>query len=764
MSRVLKVFVSGPQQDEVAAGDGVRVVQRYDAFVVVDADDEAARRLAAGRLVEDITDQYAIPLGGGLESTIDTSMPRITGAGRTRTHPAYAGQRRLPPGPHHYLVQFIGPIKPEWLQAVTAAGGEVVDTYAGFAVVVRAREEAIARIAGLAVVRWAGHLPPPARLEVATAATLPRTRLLPDTLVVDFFTPREARGARRAVRALGLRIAADESTGGILVVETPQGTATQQRRLLDGLSQVHGVRSVRRRAVNRISNDVATGILRGGAAITAVQALDGTGEVVGICDTGLDSGSIQPAHPDFAGRVKAILSYPIAADFASYITNPGADDGAADLDSGHGTHVAGSAVGDGTASTALPGQAPIRGLGHKARLVFQAVEQALDWKDPRNLQRYGRYLLAGIPADITTIFADAFGRGVRVHSNSWGGGDPGAYDSQCHQLDAFVWEHPTLTVLVAAGNDGSDADGDGEINLGSVTSPGTAKNCITVGASENVRHAFDAEHYGDWWPQDYPAPPYKAAPMADDPDQLVAFSSRGPTTDGRVKPDVVAPGSWILSTKSSMLSPTATGWRPFPASKQYFYMGGTSMATPLTAGAVAAVRQHLRRDHRISRPTAALLKAVLVAGAQRLPATAPDGAVVDDHQGFGRVDVAAVASPPDGVRLLLRQNRRVTTGQSRRTTFTVDGGAEPLRVVLAWSDYPGASLVNNLNLVVTAPDGSVRVGNQAEGAPATFDTTNNVEVVDVAIPAPGEWAVEVIGSNVPQGPQPYALVVRGRVS
>jgi hypothetical protein len=769
MRHTLKVFVSGKQQDEVAALDGVVVVERYDAFVVVEVDEGSVAQVSSGRLVEDITAQYEIALGGASNITVDTSLPRLTAAGTTRRHPAYPGRRRLTPGPHHYLVQFIGPVKPEWLDAVTGAGGEVVDNRTGFAVVVRADEDAIARVAALPAVRWTGHLPTESRLDVAAAEALPRTRLLPLTLTVEFFTSREARAARSQVRRLGFKVATDESSGAVLVLKQPEGTAAQQQRQLDALSQVHGVRSVRRRAINRISNDVATGIMRGGAAITAVPALDGSGEVVGICDTGIDVGTTTPAHPDFAGRIKATLSYPITADFASYITNPGADDGPADLDSGHGTHVAGSALGDGTASIAIAGQAPIRGHAHRATLVFQAVEQALAWKDPRNLRRYGRYLLAGIPADITAIFADAYARGVRVHSNSWGGGDPGAYDAQARALDAFVWTHPLLTVLVAAGNDGTDADGDGDgqINLGSVTSPATAKNCITVGASENLRHAFDTEHYGDWWPSDYPAPPYKGAPMADDPDQVVAFSSRGPTTDGRTKPDIVAPGTWILSTKSTMLSPTATGWRPFPPSKNYFYMGGTSMATPLTAGAVAALRQHLRRDRRISRPTAALLKAALIAGAHRLPGTAPVDAVVDDHQGFGRVDLAAVVSPPDGVRVLLQQNRRATTGSSRRTNVTVTEptatGNHPLRVVLAYSDYPGDALVNNLNLVVTAPDGTVHVGNQTPGGPMAFDSANNVEVVQVDDPAPGQWHIDVIGSNVPQGPQPYALVVRGPV-
>jgi serine protease AprX len=134
---------------------------------------------------------------------------------------------------------------------------------------------------------------------------------------------------------------------------------------------------------------------------------------------------------------------------------------------------------------------------------------------------------------------------------------------------------------------------------------------------------------------------------------------------------------------------------------------------------------------------------------------------VDPHQGFGRIDVAAVAKPQGGATLSLQQNRKVHTGQSRRTTVTITNSAAPLRVVLVYNDYPGASLVNNLNLVVTSPEGTVRVGNQADGAAATFDTTNNVEVVHIAQPAVGTWTIDVIGSNVPHGPQPYALVVKG---
>jgi serine protease AprX len=187
------------------------------------------------------------------------------------------------------------------------------------------------------------------------------------------------------------------------------------------------------------------------------------------------------------------------------------------------------------------------------------------------------------------------------------------------------------------------------------------------------------------------------------------------------------------------------------------------MATPLTSGAVTALRQHLRRAYGIANPTAALLKAVLIAGADRLPGTAPTGTVVDPHQGFGRIDLAAVATPAAGVSFYLGQTQRIDTGQSRRRTVSVTSSAAPLRIVLAYSDYPGTSLVNNLNLIVSAPDGTAWVGNQPPGG-AALDTTNNVEVAHVAVPAIGQWTVDVIGSNVPRGPQRYALVVKGALA
>jgi hypothetical protein len=214
-----------------------------------------------------------------------------------------------------------------------------------------------------------------------------------------------------------------------------------------------------------------------------------------------------------------------------------------------------------------------------------------------------------------------------------------------------------------------------------------------------------------------------------------------------------------------MIAANNFAWGRFQPSNRYFFMGGTSMATPLTAGAAAIVREYLRKVRKQRSPSAALLKAVLVAGAVRLPGTAAPGVLCDIHQGFGRVNLDAVLNPPAPATTLLVDHRRgLATGQVATRKLTVRASQQPLRIVLAYTDFPGPTLVNNLNLLVRGPGGERYVGNQAEPGATALDTSNNVEVVHIDQPAPGPWTVDVVASNIPSGPQDYALVMRGALA
>src|SRR4029450_3392569 len=137
------------------------------------------------------------------------------------------------------------------------------------------------------------------------------------------------------------------------------------------------------------------------------------------------------------------------------------------------------------------------------------------------------------------------------------------------------------------------------------------------------------------------------------------------------------------------------------------------------------------------------------------------------HEGWGRVDLAAAT---DGSRQFVDGPTGLTTNGSATYTYSIGTAGSPCKVTLAWSDYPSTTsasknLVNDLDLIVTAPDGTRYLGNVFAGGwsqPAgAADRTNNLENVYLQSAASGSWTVEVRGFNVPNGPQPFALVIAG---
>jgi hypothetical protein len=233
---------------------------------------------------------------------------------------------------------------------------------------------------------------------------------------------------------------------------------------------------------------------------------------------------------------------------------------------GHGTHTAGSILGDGSASG---GQ--YKGTAPGAELVHQSV---MDYNGG----------LDGLPLDLGDLFLQTYDLGARIHSDSWGASVAGEYNENAAAVDAFMWDHKDMLVLFSAGNSGADADQDGVIDPDSIGSPGTAKNVLTVGASENERPTIATT----WSAFGYGANPIRDDTLANDFEGMAAFSSRGPTDDGRIKPDVVAPGTYIVSPRSQ-------GW-PF-----YDDVEGSAAAVAAAATDIAPHCAPLDADTMVSK-------------------------------------------------------------------------------------------------------------------------------------------------------------------
>jgi uncharacterized protein YqfB (UPF0267 family) len=666
-----------------------------------------------------------------------------------------------PTGMGYYLLQFHGPIQPQWKEDLLAAGVQILDYIPDWAFIVRMDGATRATVASMDAVRWVGLYQPGYRIAPSLASTPPSQDTFTPVEDVDrvqvmviIFQGEDVAALAEQLRQMGGTVLDVSETHwkGKINVELA-------RSQINAIAHLSGVKWIEPSPEWRLLNDKAADIMDV-REVWSTHGLYGAGQTVAVCDTGLDQGSTSPdsLHDDFedgSGNTRV-----------EHIYNRVLFDGANDVISGHGTHVAGSVLGNGARSGSIPSShhypsTAYVGMAPEATLVFQAVEH--------NFTGF----LMGIPSDLNTLFGQVLANGARIHTNSWGSPDAGAYTSFSQDVDEFVWLHPDFTILFAGGNEGIDADGNGVVDLGSMDSPGTAKNCITVGAIENDR-PDQAVTYSLAWPQEYPAAPIRSDLIADAPGGIAAFSSRGPVEDGRIKPDVVAPGTFIASAKSQDPSFSGVGWQDINA--YYMYMGGTSMATPLVAGTVALVREYYDAIQGIV-PSAALIKATLINGATELyPGQYGTGSTQEvpsnrpNHvEGWGRVNVErALFPPPPRAWIYEDESSGLGTGQVAAYTLELIDSSEPLRVTLAWSDYPGSpaasgSLVNDLDLSVSGPGGTVYYPNNAVGS-ASFDRVNNVVGIDVEDPAPGIYTITVRGYNVPQGPQPYALVASGAIS
>eukprot|EP00520_Triparma_pacifica_P009007 CAMPEP_0118652038 /NCGR_PEP_ID=MMETSP0785-20121206/11102_1 /TAXON_ID=91992 /ORGANISM="Bolidomonas pacifica, Strain CCMP 1866" /LENGTH=734 /DNA_ID=CAMNT_0006544523 /DNA_START=252 /DNA_END=2452 /DNA_ORIENTATION=+ len=398
-----------------------------------------------------------------------------------------------------------------------------------------------------------------------------------------------------------------------------------------------------------------------------------------------------------------------------------------DDENGHGTHVVGSVLGH---RSSTGGDTPndswddSNGLAKDARVAFFDIGQT-------------GYDGLSTPPDLATMFDASYGIGARIHSASWGR-STNYITSNDMDIDDYMYDNDDYLVLVAAGNSG---DGDGAQTWNkpnTVGSPACAKNILSVGATQSGPTGTG---------------PYLTSGSKVDAgyEYLASFSSRGPTQDGRIKPDIVAPGYFIKSAGARMGS---------SGGSETTYMAGTSMATPVAAGVAALVRDYFiqgfyptgsKVPSNSMVPSGALVKAVMINGAKPLAGIQNDdssGSITssseyDFNQGFGRIQLNG-ALPIVGnndIKVFVVDGVSLTQAQSEVYTFKIDTSScssNELVMTLVWTDPATTGswrcinncVYNDLDLKVTKSSSQSTIYPNGKSG---RDSTDNVERVRTTV-------------------------------
>ncbi|HUR68122.1 MAG TPA: S8 family serine peptidase [Candidatus Thermoplasmatota archaeon] len=443
----------------------------------------------------------------------------------------------------------------------------------------------------------------------------------------------------------------------------------------------------------------------------------------------LSSPAVLPPHPK-------VVMYYAPVDENGNIRGDGVED-----DTTHGERTAHIAAGDRMTNASLD---PLDGYSFASQLFLCDISIGND--------------LTGAIQFLNTSWPyvePAYDRGARVASFSLGrrlgpvqnGSIGNNYTEWARQWDEIQWENRDLTVVRSIGNSVPDPQ---------ILAEAVAKNTITVGATEHNAN-FDG--------------------TTGNPELVYAASNRGPTADGRIKPNIVAPGAAVYAAHSG---------------GSYGNLSGTSFAAPAVAGSAALVRDYFEKGYyptgvanggnaRLN-TSAALVHAILQSAGREI-SLGGSPPFPNSIQGWGKLLLEnSLYFAGDSRKLLVAdewEGKNLTTGQMDVRMFNVTGSA-PLRVMLVWTDYPGTTgagvtLVNDLHLRVGAPGllgsnetyiGNAFVVNEtAPGKNYPADVLNVEEAVYINHPTVGTYSVRAVGHNVPRPEgQRYALVITGDVA
>ncbi|HLL56098.1 MAG TPA: S8 family serine peptidase, partial [Myxococcaceae bacterium] len=732
---------------------GARILGDYGTYKLVAVENDALESLKTAPDVE-LRDEYnQLQLNAGVINTASQHGQSLRGMALPAT------------GKQFHLVQFVGPIQPEWYRALEATGVQVVTYIPNNAYLVYGDASTLSAMqrltTGSQAIQWDGPYLNDYKLDPSINTV--ETAAYAIQLIQDDAANRETLGQIRSLQSREGVV--QEALGYVNVNAYLDRAALYQLAMRPDVVSIQPSPEVKK--LDERQNIIMIGSLNGnapsGPGYMAWLASKGftqeqftaSGFGVDVSDSGVDNAT--PATPNhfglYAGGNVMGTSRLVYARLEG-TPNTGSTIQGCD---GHGTinaHIIGGfsnsaagVFGDGTGYSTGLGMAPFVKVG--SSVVF----------DPGTFTS----------PNFENLQARAYRDGMRISSNSWGA-NSNAYSASSQRHDALVRDaqpaasavpapgNQEMVIVFAAGNSGASAN--------TVGNPGTAKNIITAGASENVRAFGGADGCSI------------ADVGADNANDIISFSSRGPTSDGRKKPDLVAPGTHIAGGVAQAAGQRAdppanaagqalscfngegvcggVGSNFYPAGQQWYTSSsGTSHSTPAIAGAAALVRQYFINQG-MNVPSAAMTKAYLMNSARYMTGTGANDNLWSNSQGMGSVDMGMAF---DGTPRLLDDqtapNLFTASGQTRTFSGSIADSGKPFRVTLAWTDAPGSTTGNaynnNLDLTVTI-GGNTYKGNVFTGRSSvtggTADAANNVESVFLPAGQTGNFTITVTATNI----------------
>lgn len=771
----ISVSESGALRAALAAGG--QLVEDYGGFQYLEIDRSKLNDPSLASAVSD-ADAFTIKLN--------------TGSINTRVTPSYAlsAAAAADPTKRLHLVQFAGPIKPEWHEALIKQGLQIVTYIPNNAYLVYGTGPQRAAIntvvAKTAPVQWSGEFLPEYRISPRIASELNKQAKAAASPRLFAIQMVEDPDANVATMALIHRLAVEPPVGESRVQGYRNVIVKLPLTAVDELAKQPEVVSIAPYVVPtkgcERQNQIVAGNLSGnapsapgylawltGKGFTQAQ-FDSSNFVVDVGDSGVDNGTTAPNH--FGLRRLGETTSTSRVVYARLEGTPNSGSTIQGCD-GHGTlnaHIvagynnfSGFPHADASGYRYGLGVAPFVKVGSST--IF----------DP-NLFTFPNY---------TNMISRAYRDGARISTNSWGADTAAAYNIDCQEYDALVRDaQPSGAAEPAAGNQPMVivfANGNAGPLAQTVGSPATAKNVISVGAAESVQAFGGADGCGI------------SDAEANSANDMATFSSRGPCADGRMKPDIVAPGTHVSGGVAQQAAPgpngtaltcfnadgVCAGVSPnlfFPVGQQFYTASsGTSHATPAVAGGCALLRQYFINQG-WTMPSPAMTKAYLVNATRYMTGTGANDTLWSKSQGMGMINLGMAF---DGVsRVLSDQDASLkftATGQTRTWTVAIPDSTKPFRVTVAWTDAPGntvgAAYNNDLDLTVYH-GGAVYRGNVFSGSSSvqggSADPRNNMESVFLPAGTTGTAVVRVTAKNInsdgvpnvaPALDQDFALVI-----